>query len=639
MAVQINKSYLLGDFELEPDNLHLWRNGERVHLTNKPFQVLVYLIEHRERLVSRSELLEKFWNGRNVYEENLTKCVGAVRKALDDRGDDPHFILTHWAEGYRFICPVEEKSINGNGFEIERTRGVRIIVDEDDVEIQTASLPDKSRRSLRKTRLILASVAIAVIFATAAGAWYLLRPKAVITQTFHSIAVLPLKNLTGDAANEYLSDGMTESLIASLSKIEDLRVISRGSAFAYKDQEIDFAEVGGRLGIESVLVGSVQKEGEALRVSVRLVNTVDGHVIWTKEINKPANQIFALQDEIARNVAVKLEPQVPDKIQRQVVQHNTENTEAYRLYLKGRFFWNQQTEEGLNKSIEYFNRAITEDPNYVLAYCGVSDAYNSMGSYYSAPNAVMPKAREFATKALALDDESADAHFSMASVLYWYDWDWPRAEREMKRAIELAPNHGLAHNLYGDYLMSIGRDEEGIAEVKRAIELDPLAHFSSCDLGWQFYHARQYEKAIAQARQNFDTVQNCPFDYLYVGQSLEQTGNYQAAATELDKIQLFAKDWSLGLAEKGYTYAAAGQRTKAEQTLVKLAGLQKSQYVDPYGFAIVHLGLGNKDKTLAWLEKAVEAKSPFLLFLKNEPKFDTFREDPRFQDLVRRMRL
>ncbi len=366
---------------------------------------------------------------------------------------------------------------------------------------------------------------------------------------------------------------------------------------------------------------------------------MDGHVIWTKEINKPANQIFALQDEIARNVAVKLEPQVPDKIQRQVVQHNTENTEAYRLYLKGRFFWNQQTEEGLNKSIEYFNRAITEDPNYVLAYCGVSDAYNSMGSYYSAPNAVMPKAREFATKALALDDESADAHFSMASVLYWYDWDWPRAEREMKRAIELAPNHGLAHNLYGDYLMSIGRDEEGIAEVKRAIELDPLAHFSSCDLGWQFYHARQYEKAIAQARQNFDTVQNCPFDYLYVGQSLEQTGNYQAAATELDKIQLFAKDWSLGLAEKGYTYAAAGQRTKAEQTLVKLAGLQKSQYVDPYGFAIVHLGLGNKDKTLAWLEKAVEAKSPFLLFLKNEPKFDTFREDPRFQDLVRRMRL
>ncbi len=629
----------MGDFELEPNNLHLWRNGERIHLTNKPFQVLVYLIEHRDRLVSRGELLEKFWNGRDVYEENLTKCVGAVRKALDDRGDDPHFILTHWAEGYRFICPVEEKFINGNGFEIERTTGVRIIVaKDDDEEIKTASLlPEKYRRTSTRTRLIFASLAVAIVFATAAGAWYLQRPRAEQTQPIHSIAILPLKNLTGDASNDYLSDGMTESLIASLSKIEDLRVISRGSAFAYKDQEVDFSEVGGRLGIESVLVGSVQKEGEALRVGVRLVNTADGHVIWTKEINKPANQIFAVQDEIARNVAVKLEPQVADKIQTKVVEHNTENTEAYRLYLKGRFFWNQQTEEGLNKSIEYFNRAIAEDPNYVLAYCGVSDAYNSMGSYYSAPNAVMPKAREFAAKALAIDKESADAHFSMASVLYWYDWDWPRAELEMTRAIELAPNHGLAHNLYGDYLMSLGREDEGIAEVKRAIELDPLGHFSSCDLGWQFYHAGQYEKAIAQARQNFDTVQNCPFDYLYVGQSLEQTGRYQEANTELDKIQSFSKDWSMGLGEQAYAYAVSGQRAKAEKILVNLAGLQKKQYVDPYSLAIVHVGLGDKDKAIECLEKAAAAKSPFLLFLKSEAKFDNFRSDPRFQDLLRRI--
>ena len=457
------------------------------------------------------------------------------------------------------------------------------------------------------------------------------------SEPISSIAVLPLKNLTGEAANDYLCDGIAESLIGSLSKISNLRVIARNSTFAYKERELDYSEIGRRLNVESILTGSVRRENNDLRANVRLIKVDDGRVLWTRELLKPASEIFAIRDEIARDVAARLNLKIDGVTQQNLIRHETENVEAYQLYLEGRYLFHQQNEESLNKSIEYFNRAIAKDAGYASAYSGLADVYSSLGFYFRAPNEVMPKAGYLAGKALALDEASANAHLSAAQVKFWYELDFPATEREVRCALEFEPNNSPAHWLYGDYLMAAGDSERGLAEIERAVELDPLAHAARCDLGFQYYNARQYERAIDQARRNLEMVESCPFDYLWIGQSLGQKGRYADAVAELDKVDRHSKQWAPALAEKGYAYARLGKRAKAREILRSLKALSERKFVDPYGMAIVYFGLDDREATLAWLEKAYRERSPNLPFLKIDPKFDGLRDDQRFQELLRRI--
>lgn len=620
------ENYEFDDISVDLKNFRVIKNGKSVALAPRAFDVLKLLLEKRGDVAEKQEIFDSVWGDVFVGDNALTKAVKEIRQALGDDALSPRYIETVPKRGYRFIAELRGLSVGG---------AAPLDTSASPNELNRAD-PDTRSSALLKPPVLILSGLICIVLLVAAFLIY--RPgsnvEAPSTQ-IRSLAVLPLRNLTGDTAQDYLCDGVTESLITSLSQVEGLKVIARGSSFAFKDKEIEASEIGTAFGVETVLMGSLQKRGDILLVSARLVETVDGRVLWATEIQRPVDEIFALQSEIARNVIVNLDPGTSDASN--ALAQPTDSVEAYKLYLQGRYFWHQQTEESLDKSIELFTEAASLDPGFVLAYAGLSDAHNALGFYFRAPNEVMPRARLFAAKALELNELSADAHYSMASYMFWYERDWTAFEREINRTLELAPNHPLAHNLKGDYLVATGRKDDGIAEIMRAIEFDPLAHFSNCDLAWQYYNTGQNDKAISYARQNLETVESCPFDRLYIGQSLGQQGKYAESLAELTKIKTYSKDWAPALAEEGYAYGMSGQTDRARKILWMLTKASGQRHIDPFGIAIMYVGMGDHDSTFLWLEKALEERSANVVFLNVDSKFANLRGDPRFLDLSRRL--
>ncbi|MEO8041808.1 MAG: winged helix-turn-helix domain-containing protein [Acidobacteriota bacterium] len=641
MALAVRKTYTFNDFRLDPEARQLSRGAEAVRLTKKPFEVLVYLIENCDRMVTRRELLDTFWHGHDVYEESLTKCIGAIRKGLKDTTENPRFILTHWAEGYRFIGEVAERPrAEGSVVEIKRERIVTLTVEDDD-EVSAAIPVARSlnrRTAIWSLRLPLISTAIAVAILATTVLYFARQTDQTGPTVVHSLAVLPLANLTGTESDAYLSDGITESLINSLSRDPELAVVAPGSSFAARDRGLDLLTAAKLMAVESVLTGSLQKDDQILRVAVRVIDGASGRVLWTKEFARPETEIFALQDEVARSSTEaisgkQLTASTPSE-------YGTADVEAYILYLKGRHLWHSQTEENLTKAIMLFEQAVANDKNFVLAYCGLSDAYNSLGFYFRAPNDVMPKAEEYARQALALDGGSADANFSDASVKYMYRRDLPGTEAAITQVIKLAPRHALAHDLYGEYLMTVGRTEQGLDEIRFATELDPLAHFSNCDLGWQYFNARRFDRSVVQSRTSLESTPSCPFDRLWIGESLAETGKFAEALEALERIdQNYKSDWVPAIAQRAYVYAVSGQPENANKLSRQLERLSKDGYVDPYSIAVVRAGLGDLDGTFLWLDKALDANSYNLVFLRLDPRFDKLRADPRFAQLLSRAHL
>src|SRR5438874_3784686 len=504
MAVQIHKVYLLGDFQLEPGNHLLKRQGAPVSLNKKRFQVLVYLIEQRARLVPRQELLDKFWDGSEVYEENLTKCISEIRKALDDQKKPHRFIETVPAVGYRYIGPFAEKvpELKPSVFAAEKMRGVKIVVEEDDglngelvsekvlpVKRHAPEVREFQQESSPRSSWLLPAILGGAIIVIAASAFVIYRSRtraATASAPIRSIAVLPFKNLSGNQAEDYFGDGMTESLITSLSKIEGLKVISSSSVFHFKDQQIDPREVGKQLNVGAVLEGTVRKDQDSIRVAVRLVSADNGQVLWVSDTNdKTLHDIFGLQDEIARNVVARLSIKLNQEGAQRLARRYTENVEAYQLYLRGRYHWDKFTVPDIKRSIDYFQQAINLDPKYPLPYAGLADAYcmlNGLGA--ASPDEVIPKAKEAVAHALELDDALPEAHTSAGVVKDFYDWDFAGAEREFKRAIELNPSSSTAHELYGKVLPDMrGGFDEAFVEVKHALDLDPFSVSISETLG------------------------------------------------------------------------------------------------------------------------------------------------------------
>ena len=651
MFVQIGKKYLLGDYRLEPDKRLLSRDGQPVHLTSKPFQVLLCLIEHRDRVVSRAELLDRFWDGKDVYDDTLRKCVGAIRKALDDHSENPRFIRTCYSEGYRYIGPVEEQTAHGEPsiIEIERTRGVKIVVEEEEIQNalpeaeQVWAVPSPAKTSpLTGQERFRWAVALAVVLAVALTtiALILYRSRANRAQIqpppIRSLAVLPLKNLTGDPAQEYFSDGVTESLITELAKINGLKVISRGSVFTFKDKEIDPRDVGQRLGVIAVLEGSVRKSGDAVRVEVRLVSAEDGRVLWVGDsYNLALRDILRVQDEIGCRVAAELKVKLcgEGEIQRRY----TENVEAYKAYLKGRYFLNKRTPEGITKGTEYFQQAIAIDPNYALAYAGLADSYGTALWFMSLPpNQVMTKWKEEAARALELDDTLAEAHVAMASF-YGNSWDLMNAVRESERAIELNPGNADVHHNYAYVLQAMGRSDEAIAEIKRAWELDPLNIVMNVDVGEVLLYARRYDEAIEALTHALEMDPNRGNAHYDLAQAYEQKGMYPDAVAEYLQGFSISKNREK-IAALREAYAAAGMRGFWQKRLEQYKERSKQGYVEPTGIAVMYARLGEKDQALEWLEKAYQERSPNLAGLKGwPPALDPLRSDPRFADLVRRV--
>jgi TolB-like protein/Tfp pilus assembly protein PilF len=457
------------------------------------------------------------------------------------------------------------------------------------------------------------------------------------------LAVLPFENLTGDAAQEYFSDGLTEEMIAQLGRLdpEHLGVIARTSVMHYKHSQEQLEQIGRELGVQYVLEGSIRRDAGKVRISAQLIQMRDQSHLWARQYDRELINLLALQGEIAQEIADGIQLTLGDNKRIDSTHQaslSPEAYEAYDLYLKGRYFWNKRTTQGFQHAIEYFQQAIARDPNYARAYAGLADSYALMSGYSLAPqNKLMPKARAAALRAVELDDRLAETHTSLALVTENYDWDWQNAEKEYRRAIQLDPNYATAHHWYAEYLAYQGRFDEAFAEIERARQLDPLSLIIATDNGAILYFSRQYDRAIEQFRAVLDMEPNFPRAHLLIF-AYVQKGLFADALADIAKwhrINDAPGIWAI----QTYVYGRSGQRAEARRALEKLQQLNQHRQMDPAPIALAYVGMDNKDETFAWLQKAYSEHSNALTALKVDPIYDPLRSDHRFQELLRRVGL
>jgi serine/threonine protein kinase len=454
-------------------------------------------------------------------------------------------------------------------------------------------------------------------------------------KTINSLAVLPFVNATADPNTEYLSDGITESLINNLSRLPHMKIMSRSSVVRYKGKETDVQTIGRELGVEAVLTGRVMQRNDELSISIELVDARDNSHIWGEQYNRKLSDILAVQEAISREVSEKLRVQLTGEEKKRLRKAATENPEAYQLYLKGRYYLSKRTDEGLKKAIEYFNQTIEKDPSYALAYSGLADS--NMYLMHLSPREAFLRAKEAATKALEIDDNLAEAHTSLA-IVKMYEWDWAATEREFKRALDLNPSEAEAHHQYSHYLNTVGRTHESLVESLRALELDPLSLPLNAHLAWHYLYARQYDPAIEQCRKTIEMDANYPPAHGFLALAYEQKGMHQEAIAEFQKTITLLGDSVQTRAELGHAYAVAGKKEEALKIMDELKALSKETYVSSYDVAMIYVGLDQKDQAFDWLQKAYQERFG-IRYLKVDPRLDPLRSDPRFPDLVRRVGL
>jgi len=566
----------------------------------------------------------------------------SVDPAFDSLRDDPRFQDLVRRVG----LPVRENLQDTFPNEARGARTVSISalttgVKENSIVVADFDNKQMSERLPKANRAWLTSVSLGLLLIAAIGfgLWFSgNRPSDAAP--IESIAVLPFVNASGNADMEYLSDGMTESLITSLSQLPKLSVKARSSVFRYKDKNIEPQKVGAELSVQAILSGRVTQRGEQLLLSIELADTKTGNALWTEQYNRKTTDLVALQSEIARDVSQKLQLRLSGAEERQVAKSYTENTEAYQLYLKGRFYWNKRTGDGLQKSVEYFNQAIEKDSNYALAFAGLAESYVIFSGYsVSPPQEAYPKAKAAAKRALEIDETLAEAHAALGLELFAYEWNAAESDREFQRAIELNPNYATAHHWYGNQnLLYTGRFDEAIAEMKRAQELDPLSLVINADLGDTYFYARQYDKAIEQLRKTIEMDAGFYYAHYELGMAYEMKGSFAEAVAQYKKARELNNDPRV-LALLAHAYAASGKRDDALKMLGELKELARQRYVPAYNFAIAYAGLKENDQAFEWLEKSYQDRASRMTILQVDPFLDNLRADPRLADLVRRVGL
>jgi TolB-like protein/tetratricopeptide (TPR) repeat protein len=455
-----------------------------------------------------------------------------------------------------------------------------------------------------------------------------------------SLAVLPLENLGGNPEQEYFADGMTEALITDLAKIGGLKVISRTSAMRYKGVEKPLPEIANELNVDAVVEGSVLRSGDRVRIMVQLIDAATDQHLWAETYERELRDVLTLQREVARAVATGVRIRLTPGEETHLAAAEVVNPEAYEAYLRGRYYWNKRTVDGLEKSIDYFQQAIQADPNYALAHAGLADAYVILGANdYGVlrPREAMTRAEAASATALRLDETLGEAHASLAISRFSFEWDWLEAETRYKRAIELNPNYATAHHWYAIFLAAMGRHEEAVAEIQKARELDPLSLIINANTGWILYLARQNDRAVEQFLKTLEMDYNSGVARTYLGLAYEQMGDYDKAITEFRGAIAQSESSPPLLSALGHAYAVSGERAEARKLLRQLEGRSNKEYVPPHLIARLCAGLGEMDESVDWLEKAYDERVGDLVFLKVDPVYDGLRSHPRFQDLVRRM--
>ncbi len=455
----------------------------------------------------------------------------------------------------------------------------------------------------------------------------------------HRLAVLPLANFSSNSRDDYFVDGMTEELISTLSKISGLSVIARTSAMHYKGTDKTVAQVAGELAVRSIVEGSVRKAGRKVRISVRLIDAASQEDLWSENYDRELEDIFAIQRDIAQRIGRALKIRLARRGEPELQSGSAPVANAYDLYLQGRFQWNLRSEAGLRQAVDLFNRATEKDRTFALAYCGIADAWAQIGWLeYTAPTEAFPKAREAAERALAIDDHLAEAHASLGFVRFLYERDWGAAEGEFQRAISLNPGYPIGHQFYADYLKAMGRFDEALAEMRTALELDPVSMAVNTGVGHVLYLARDFDGAIDQYRKALEIDPSFGPAHLWFGRPYLQKGMYREAIAEVQQAVTASKGSTISLAVLAHAYAASGNEPEARKILGELLERSRTRYLPSYWIALVYTGLGEVEQAVAWLERAYEERSSWLVWIKVEPRFDPLRSDPRFVSLLRRMR-
>jgi len=499
-----------------------------------------------------------------------------------------------------------------------------------------ASSAEYVASAIKQHKLGAALVLAVLLLAIGIGYWFFVHRSSNLT-TIDSIAVMPFENVTHDQKIEYLSDGVTESLINSLSQLPHIKVIARSSVFSYKNQTPNLQQVARQLNVQAVLTGRVLMQGETLDVRVELTDAQNNTQLWGDHYTRKAADIFAVQDEIARQVTDALRVRLTGAQQEQVTKRYTENTEAYRLYLQGRYYLNQGSEEDLNRAIPLFDQAIALDSRYALAYAARGECFFNMGDITLPMSEAMPKAKHEAMAALSMDDKLVEARTTLANIEFQYDWNFARAEEDFKQVIALNPNYAEAHHQYGAYYLALtGKPMEGSAEMKVAQQLDPVNPSINVDLSLPYFLARQYDQSIAQAHKAVEMFPSFFLPHMALGGALVEKGDFSAGIAELEKAKTM-EPTPLVIGQLGYAYAKSGRKDEARKLLTELKELAKRRYVASFWIAMIYVGLDEKDEAFAWLEKAYQERSWWLVWIKMDPKVDSLRSDPRFSDLMRRI--
>lgn len=617
-----------GAFELDARSGELRKEGLKVRLPGQSCQILELLIERAGEVVTREELQQRLWCTDTFvdFDAGLNNAIKKLRDALGDSADTPRFIETVPRHGYRFLTPLETP---------------RVLVP----DIGTSDRPPVSRRRQPHRWAWLGALALVVL----TGALFLSvsESRDRVFRTFglgpgpaqiRSLAVLPFENLTGDAGQDYFVDGITEALTTNLAQIHALRVISRTSAMQYKRTRKPLPEIARELNVDAVVEGSVARSGDRVRVDARLIDIQTNSHRWAQSYERAVPDVLALQADVSGAIANAVRVEVRPEERLRLTRVGSVHPDAYDEYLKGRFHWSSRSPEAMLKAAEHFSRAIERDPGYAPAYSGLSDTYRMfdvMG--LGAPRESMPRAEAAARKALALDDGLAEAHASLAGVLYRYRWEWESAGKEFERSLELNPNSAEGHRAYAVYLVTLRRHQDAFEAARRARELSPLSAVINVELATTLWRLSRYGDAVEQLHKTLEINANFSRAYVESGIISGRRGDLPQAIVAFERaVTLSAR--RANLEWLGYGYAVAGRRRDALRILAELDKVSKDRYVSPQSFAIVHLGLGQKDEALGWLEKAYDARAFEVLGFAG-PVFELLHDEPRFRDLLRRMGL
>jgi TolB-like protein/DNA-binding winged helix-turn-helix (wHTH) protein/tetratricopeptide (TPR) repeat protein len=627
-----------GDFEFDSRARQLRKHGHTIRLHGQPIEILGLLLERPAEVVLREELRAKLWPEDTFvdFEHSLNAAVNKLREVLDDDANNPRFIETVPRRGYRFISAVKQPDSQDLKLAVPEMPASL----ESPVVIVESPIPSRRRRrSVFVTALVLV-VVVAILFGFDLGG---VRHRLVggpSVPRIQSIAVLPLENLSKDPEQEYFADGMTDQLITNLAQVSALKVVSRTSAMHYKGTKKSLSEIARELHVDAVVEGTVMHAGDRVRISAQLIDASTDHHLWAASYDRDLRDVLSMQDEVTRAIVGQVRVKLTAQEQARLANTHPINPDAFQLYLKGRYYWYKLNPEALQKATAYFQQALEKDPAYAPAYAGLADSYNAL-AFFSVfpPREVMPKAKAAAMKALELDDNLAEAHVSLGWSSFTYDLDWPAAGKHLQRAVVLKPAYPLAHSYYSLYLGALGRSEEGLTEAKRALDLDPVSPAILNYVAVQLYLARRFDEAIEQCRKALELDPSFAPAHGTLGHVYAAKGMYREALTEYEKFAALSGGSPGSTALVGYAHARLGQRSYALRVLDQLRAAAKQRYVPALSFAIVYVGLGEKEQAFLWLEKAYDERTNSLAYLKVAATWDPLRSDPRFADLVRRIGL